>query len=108
MHRDPDGSELNEFKERGLDKKEWGQFDHIVIWSKIYHIKVEIYSYSMNAQIVDGDEFMLDKEVIILLYCNQNNWGDVENHYDLMHPIPQQICKGKTYERRSDEEQQIY
>eukprot|EP00972_Heterocapsa_arctica_P023758 3500920-Heterocapsa_arctica.AAC.1 len=25
-----------------------------------------------------------------------------------MYPIPQQICKGKTYDRRSEEEQQIY
>eukprot|EP00972_Heterocapsa_arctica_P110023 16201103-Heterocapsa_arctica.AAC.1 len=58
-------------------------------------------------QTIGGDEFILDKECIILLYCNKNTWGDAENHYDLMHPIPQQICKGKTYDRRSDNEQTI-
>ena len=62
----------------------------------------------MNTQIVDGDEFMVEKEVIRLLYCNQHKWGDLANHYDLMHPIPQHTCKGRTYDRRSEEEQQTY
>eukprot|EP00972_Heterocapsa_arctica_P050222 7387041-Heterocapsa_arctica.AAC.1 len=53
-------------------------------------------------QKIDGDEFILDKECIILLYCYKNKWGDAENHYDLMHPIPQQIYKGKTYNRRNE------
>eukprot|EP00972_Heterocapsa_arctica_P093067 13727657-Heterocapsa_arctica.AAC.1 len=52
-------------------------------------------------QTIDGDEFILDKECIILLYCNKNKRGDAENHYDLMYPIPQQVHKGKTYNRRS-------
>eukprot|EP00972_Heterocapsa_arctica_P113682 16438495-Heterocapsa_arctica.AAC.1 len=38
----------------------------------------------------------------------KNIWGDAENHYDLMHPIPPQVCKGKTYDRRSDEEQIMF
>eukprot|EP00972_Heterocapsa_arctica_P028557 4201096-Heterocapsa_arctica.AAC.1 len=53
-------------------------------------------------QIIDGDEFIADKECIILLYCNKNKWGDAGNHYDLMHPMVQQVCKGKTYTRRDD------
>eukprot|EP00972_Heterocapsa_arctica_P028816 4239380-Heterocapsa_arctica.AAC.1 len=48
---------------------------------------------------------LLDKERIILLYCKKNKWGDYENHYDLMHPIPQQVYKGRTYNRRSDSQQ---
>eukprot|EP00972_Heterocapsa_arctica_P107038 15768617-Heterocapsa_arctica.AAC.1 len=69
-----------------MDKKEWGHYEHILIWSKIYHTKIEIHSYNMATQLVDGDEFMVEKDVIILLYCNQQKWGDVANHYDLMRP----------------------
>eukprot|EP00972_Heterocapsa_arctica_P022208 3267875-Heterocapsa_arctica.AAC.1 len=35
----------------------------------------------------------------------QNEWGDAEHHYDLMHPIVQQVCKGRTFTRRSDIQQ---
>eukprot|EP00972_Heterocapsa_arctica_P083056 12237961-Heterocapsa_arctica.AAC.1 len=48
-------------------------------------------------QTIDGDEFISEKECIILLYRNKNTWGDTEHHYDLMHPMIQLICKGKTY-----------
>eukprot|EP00972_Heterocapsa_arctica_P104397 15387521-Heterocapsa_arctica.AAC.1 len=91
MHHDVDQSELIDFKNKALDRNEWGQFEHVLIWSKIYQIKVEIYSYSMNMHTIDGDEFLTHKEVIILLYCNERKWGDAENHYDLMYPIPQHI-----------------
>eukprot|EP00972_Heterocapsa_arctica_P015429 2273471-Heterocapsa_arctica.AAC.1 len=47
----------------------------------------------------------VDKECISLLYCNKNNWGDTENHYDLMHPSFQQTCHTKRYSRRSDLQQ---
>eukprot|EP00972_Heterocapsa_arctica_P051572 7587182-Heterocapsa_arctica.AAC.1 len=53
-------------------------------------------------QTIDGDEFILDKKCIRLLYCNKSKWGDTENHYDLMHPTVQQTCKTKSYSRRSD------
>eukprot|EP00972_Heterocapsa_arctica_P007611 1109518-Heterocapsa_arctica.AAC.1 len=43
-----------------------------------------------------------------VLYCNKSKWGDVENHYDFMHPIPQQTCKSKSYDRRRESEQIIY
>eukprot|EP00972_Heterocapsa_arctica_P049202 7241058-Heterocapsa_arctica.AAC.1 len=48
---------------------------------------------------------ILEKACIILLYCNKNKWGDTGNHYDLMHPMIQQICKGKTYTRISEIQQ---
>eukprot|EP00972_Heterocapsa_arctica_P085555 12610734-Heterocapsa_arctica.AAC.1 len=108
VHHDVDESELIDFKNRTLDKNAWGQFDQIIIWSKIYLIQIEIYCFSMNMQTIDGDEFMADKACIRLLYCNKNKWGDAENHYDLMHPIPQHICKGKAYDRRSESDQCIY
>eukprot|EP00972_Heterocapsa_arctica_P008220 1202894-Heterocapsa_arctica.AAC.1 len=56
-------------------------------------------------QTIYGDEFILDKECIILLYCNKNKWGDTENHYDLLHPMIQQTCKIKTYSRKSELQQ---
>eukprot|EP00972_Heterocapsa_arctica_P037974 5589168-Heterocapsa_arctica.AAC.1 len=59
-------------------------------------------------QTIDGDQFILDKESVILLYCNKNKWGDAENHYDLMYPIPQQLHKGKTYNRRSESQQMAF
>eukprot|EP00972_Heterocapsa_arctica_P004977 736538-Heterocapsa_arctica.AAC.1 len=46
-------------------------------------------------QTIDGDEFILEKECIRLLYCNKIKWGDTGNHYDRMQPMIQQICKGK-------------
>eukprot|EP00972_Heterocapsa_arctica_P033858 4984675-Heterocapsa_arctica.AAC.1 len=59
-------------------------------------------------QTIDGDEIITEKECIRLLYCNKSKCGDIENHYDLMHPIPQQMCKSKAYVRRSESEQSIY
>eukprot|EP00972_Heterocapsa_arctica_P094434 13928047-Heterocapsa_arctica.AAC.1 len=56
-------------------------------------------------QTIDGDEFIMDKECIILLYCNKSKWGDTENHYDLLHPKVHLTCKTKTYSRRSDLQQ---
>eukprot|EP00972_Heterocapsa_arctica_P068493 10119590-Heterocapsa_arctica.AAC.1 len=88
-----------------MDITEWGAFEHIILWSKIYQIKLEFYSYSMNMQTIDGDEFILDKECIILLYCNKSKWGDTGNHYDLMHPTIQPNCKTKTYSRRNQFQQ---
>eukprot|EP00972_Heterocapsa_arctica_P087470 12900177-Heterocapsa_arctica.AAC.1 len=59
-------------------------------------------------QTIDGDGFITDKECIRLLYCNKSKCGDIENHYDLMHPILQQTCKSKAYDRRSESEQIIH
>eukprot|EP00972_Heterocapsa_arctica_P110108 16212974-Heterocapsa_arctica.AAC.1 len=59
----------------------------------------------MDMQTIDGDEFILDKECIRLLYCNKSKWGDTANQYDLTHPTIQQICKIKTYFRTSELQQ---
>eukprot|EP00972_Heterocapsa_arctica_P088660 13072975-Heterocapsa_arctica.AAC.1 len=59
-------------------------------------------------QTIDGDEFISEKECIILLCCDKSKWGDTENHYDLMHPMIQHTCKGKTYTRRSEIQQIEY
>eukprot|EP00972_Heterocapsa_arctica_P051177 7522968-Heterocapsa_arctica.AAC.1 len=56
-------------------------------------------------QTIDGDEFILDKECIRLLYGNKGKWVDTENHYDLMHPTIQQTCKTNNYLRRNDSQQ---
>eukprot|EP00972_Heterocapsa_arctica_P100009 14747839-Heterocapsa_arctica.AAC.1 len=56
-------------------------------------------------QTIDGDEFISEKESIRLLYCNKSKWGDTEHDYDLMHPMIQQICKVRTYTRRSELQQ---
>eukprot|EP00972_Heterocapsa_arctica_P083343 12280989-Heterocapsa_arctica.AAC.1 len=53
-------------------------------------------------------KLITDKECIRLLDCNKSKWGDIENNYDLMHPIPQQIYKSKAYARRSESEQSIH
>eukprot|EP00972_Heterocapsa_arctica_P025437 3745324-Heterocapsa_arctica.AAC.1 len=34
-----------------------------------------------------------------------SKWGDTGNHYDLMHPMMQQICKARTYTRRNEIQQ---
>eukprot|EP00972_Heterocapsa_arctica_P083734 12338737-Heterocapsa_arctica.AAC.1 len=62
----------------------------------------------MNTQTIDGDEVIAEKECIRLLYCNKSKWGDTENHYDLMHPMIQLICKGNNYTRRSEIQQIEY
>eukprot|EP00972_Heterocapsa_arctica_P055918 8248051-Heterocapsa_arctica.AAC.1 len=55
--------------------------------------------------LIDGDEFISEKECIRLRYCNKSKWGDTEHHYDLMHPLMQQLCKARTYTRRSETQQ---
>eukprot|EP00972_Heterocapsa_arctica_P108812 16021865-Heterocapsa_arctica.AAC.1 len=90
MEHDVDERELANSNERTTNRSEWGGYVHIIMWSKIFHIKIRIYCYSMNMQTIDGDEFTQDKECIILLYCNKSRWGETKNNYDLMHPIVQQ------------------
>eukprot|EP00972_Heterocapsa_arctica_P063721 9402557-Heterocapsa_arctica.AAC.1 len=48
---------------------------------------------------------MEDKECILLLFWNKSKWGDAGNHYDLMHPMVQQMCKGKIDIRRNEIQQ---
>eukprot|EP00972_Heterocapsa_arctica_P008851 1298413-Heterocapsa_arctica.AAC.1 len=91
-----------------MDRTEWGAYEPIIRWSKIYQINIYIYCYIMSTQTIDGDEFILDKECIRLLYCNKSKWGDTENHYDLLHPTVQQTCKTKSYSRRSESQQDEY
>eukprot|EP00972_Heterocapsa_arctica_P016591 2449095-Heterocapsa_arctica.AAC.1 len=55
MEHDADESELGKFKKQALDNTEWGGFEQIVMWSRIYHINIDIYSYSMDKQTVDGN-----------------------------------------------------
>eukprot|EP00972_Heterocapsa_arctica_P094664 13957804-Heterocapsa_arctica.AAC.1 len=62
MEHDADESEIERFKKQTLDTNEWGGFQQIVMWSRIYCINIEIYSYSMDMQTVDGDEFIQAKE----------------------------------------------
>eukprot|EP00972_Heterocapsa_arctica_P111990 16429253-Heterocapsa_arctica.AAC.1 len=42
MQHDVDESELTSFKERTINRAEWGGYEQIIMWSKIYHIKIEI------------------------------------------------------------------
>eukprot|EP00972_Heterocapsa_arctica_P063195 9323857-Heterocapsa_arctica.AAC.2 len=56
----------------------------------------------MDMQTVDGDEFIQEKECIILLYCNKGRWGEQENHYDLMRPIDKETKHIKRYTRISE------
>eukprot|EP00972_Heterocapsa_arctica_P000749 105837-Heterocapsa_arctica.AAC.1 len=58
-----------------MDRTEWGGYKHIIMWSEIYQINLYIYCYSMNMPTIDGDEFILDKERILLLYCDQKQLG---------------------------------
>eukprot|EP00972_Heterocapsa_arctica_P043546 6429632-Heterocapsa_arctica.AAC.1 len=50
MEHDVGESELDKFKKQALDNTEWGGFKHIVMWSRIYFINIEIYCYSMDMQ----------------------------------------------------------
>eukprot|EP00972_Heterocapsa_arctica_P110035 16202048-Heterocapsa_arctica.AAC.1 len=75
-----------------MDRAEWGGYAHIIMWSKIYQINIEIYCY----------------KCIKLLYSNKSKWGDTDNHYDLMHPTVHQTSKTKSYSRRSDLQQIEY
>eukprot|EP00972_Heterocapsa_arctica_P018028 2664738-Heterocapsa_arctica.AAC.1 len=77
MEHDVDESELAKFKKQALtNKNRVGGSEHIVMWSRIYCIKIEIYCYSMDMQTIDGDEFIQYKECIILQYCNRGRWGE--------------------------------
>eukprot|EP00972_Heterocapsa_arctica_P085371 12583166-Heterocapsa_arctica.AAC.1 len=62
MEHDVDERELANLKERTTNRSEWGRYEHIILWSKIFHIKIEIDCYSMNMKTIDGDEFTQDKE----------------------------------------------
>eukprot|EP00972_Heterocapsa_arctica_P104217 15359243-Heterocapsa_arctica.AAC.1 len=48
------------------------------------------------------------KNASYLFTVTKSKWGDTEHHYDLMHPMIQQMCKGKTYTRRSEIQQIEY
>eukprot|EP00972_Heterocapsa_arctica_P086275 12717363-Heterocapsa_arctica.AAC.1 len=56
-----DGSAFAKFKEQTIDRAELGGHEQIVMWSHIYSIKNEIYSYGIDMQYSDGDEFITDK-----------------------------------------------
>eukprot|EP00972_Heterocapsa_arctica_P012978 1906784-Heterocapsa_arctica.AAC.1 len=45
MEYDIDGSGYDKFMEQTLDKQEWGGFEQIVIFSKIYGVQIEIHSF---------------------------------------------------------------
>eukprot|EP00972_Heterocapsa_arctica_P084525 12451597-Heterocapsa_arctica.AAC.1 len=108
MQYDESQRELIYFKSKTMDRTEWGQFEQIVIWSKMYQVNIEIHSYSMNTQTIDGDENNYNNKYIRLLHCNKSKWGDPENRYDLMHQITRQECNTKLYERRTDSQQAYY
>eukprot|EP00972_Heterocapsa_arctica_P109698 16150793-Heterocapsa_arctica.AAC.1 len=108
MQHDVDKTELASFNERAVDRTEWGGYEQIIMWNKIYQINTYIYCYSMNMQTIDGYEFIIDKECSILLYCGKSKWGDTDNHYDLMHPIVHHTCEIKSYSRRNDLQQAAY
>eukprot|EP00972_Heterocapsa_arctica_P056652 8362182-Heterocapsa_arctica.AAC.1 len=55
MQHDVDETELTSFKDRTMDKTEWGAYEQIILWSKMYQIKIYMYCYSMNTQTIDGD-----------------------------------------------------
>eukprot|EP00972_Heterocapsa_arctica_P057355 8464032-Heterocapsa_arctica.AAC.1 len=58
MEHDVDESELDKFNKQTLDTTEWGGFEHIVMWSIIYCINIDISCYIMEMHTVDGDEFI--------------------------------------------------
>eukprot|EP00972_Heterocapsa_arctica_P055728 8221056-Heterocapsa_arctica.AAC.1 len=62
MEHDADENDIEHFKKQTLDNNEWGGFERIVMWSGIYCTNIEIYSYSMDVQTVDGDEFMQENK----------------------------------------------
>eukprot|EP00972_Heterocapsa_arctica_P030881 4543279-Heterocapsa_arctica.AAC.1 len=53
MEYDIDGSAFVEFKDQTIDRAEWGGHEHIVMWTHIYCINVEIHSYGNDVQISD-------------------------------------------------------
>eukprot|EP00972_Heterocapsa_arctica_P054473 8026768-Heterocapsa_arctica.AAC.1 len=63
METSSDKSYTTELKNIG-HRAEWGGFEHIIIFAKIYHIKIDIHSYGNDTQISDGDEVIQDKECI--------------------------------------------
>eukprot|EP00972_Heterocapsa_arctica_P005351 792280-Heterocapsa_arctica.AAC.1 len=62
MEHDVDERELANFKEKTTKRSEWGGYEQIIMWSRVFHIKIEICCYSMNMQTIDGDKFTQDKE----------------------------------------------
>eukprot|EP00972_Heterocapsa_arctica_P093866 13844713-Heterocapsa_arctica.AAC.1 len=78
MKHDVDERELANFKEKTTDREEWGGYEQIIMWSKIFHISIEVYCYTMNMRTIDGDKFIQHKECIRLLYCNETD-GENEN-----------------------------
>ena len=108
MKHDEASEDLEEFKNKTMDRTIWGQFEQIIIWSRIYQIRIEVYSHSMTTQIINGDEYNIKNDCIRLLHCNKSKWGDVENHYDLLHELPRPICNNKSYERRTEGQQAEY
>eukprot|EP00972_Heterocapsa_arctica_P045573 6726417-Heterocapsa_arctica.AAC.1 len=61
MEYDTDRSGLASFLEQTLDTKEWGGFEQIVIFSKMYCVNMEIHSFGTDMQKSDGDEFITNK-----------------------------------------------
>eukprot|EP00972_Heterocapsa_arctica_P041437 6110439-Heterocapsa_arctica.AAC.1 len=45
MQHDADKTELASFEERTMDRAGWGGYEHIIMWSKLYQIKIDIYCY---------------------------------------------------------------
>eukprot|EP00972_Heterocapsa_arctica_P079750 11750704-Heterocapsa_arctica.AAC.1 len=75
MEHDADEREIERFKKQTLDNTEWGGFDQIVMWSRICCVKIEIYSYSMDMQTVDGDEFIQEQKVCHITVLQQRQMG---------------------------------
>eukprot|EP00972_Heterocapsa_arctica_P075222 11098371-Heterocapsa_arctica.AAC.1 len=73
MEHDADESEIEHLKKQTLDKNERGGFEQIVMWSRIVCIKIEIYSYSMDTQTVDVDEFMQEKSASCYFIATKAN-----------------------------------
>eukprot|EP00972_Heterocapsa_arctica_P009303 1369501-Heterocapsa_arctica.AAC.1 len=61
MDYDIDGSAFVKFKEQTIDRAEWGGHEHIVMWSHIYCVNIEIHSYGNDVHISDCDDFITDK-----------------------------------------------
>eukprot|EP00972_Heterocapsa_arctica_P019028 2809253-Heterocapsa_arctica.AAC.1 len=48
-----DGSAYNKCRLQTMDKKECGGFEHIVMWSRIYCVKIENYSVLICRQLME-------------------------------------------------------
>eukprot|EP00972_Heterocapsa_arctica_P078198 11532888-Heterocapsa_arctica.AAC.1 len=58
-----------------MDRTEWGGYEQIIMWSNIYHIKIEVYCYSMSMQTIDGDDFIIDTRVYHTPLLQQKQMG---------------------------------